>query len=709
MKTKIIVLIAVLALVLSLGSAVFASETSASDTVATEAAPSQPVQELSAPLIQFPTEPTNSTVMVTITSADTLDENARLYYCIAGGEWTEYTQPFAVSDNVEISAKVVSGDNLQSPIAGAKIESIDKNPPSAPTIIPDTNEWINTAQMIALAPGSDNESGYLRSEYRIGADGTWIEYYDKFTVNSSCVVYARSVDLAQNYSNEVSMSIENFDIIPPDISLLSITFGNEKGAVTYGTSNFSSFFTSTVTCSIDGAADLQSGVAYYEYQPVESGAYISEAGWSVYDPNNKPVLKKDFIGNVYARAVDNAGNVSKEIPSAGIVLDNTAPVIANIQKSTSAVTDENVTVTFNVTDNISMLNVTVNGEYVGIYTPSFVAFRNGEYVIIAKDKAGNETTATVVINNIQTTPFNVLKIARSLREEDYTPSSWNNMQKYAAELDNLISIQTDESIINSAAEQLTAALEALVRRGDRTYASELLERVKTVDSSIYTESSWETVNGYLAALEAVIADQESSQLAIDEAQAALESAMTNLVLTANFSALDRIITTVEGIDPTPYPQDRYQTLMAKVAEAKALVRTDTNQETADRYYSEILTLMGELNMNTIPDEDERVDEGVNLIHVMIIGIAILVIALVIAIILIIKRAPGGAQTDSEDNRAYYYEASARRQQSEAPAQDREPRTVYHPPVPPERPSNPQQPASFGDIQFSDEGEFNNWD
>ncbi len=697
MKIKLFVFIAVLAVMLNFGSAaVFASENSQSDT-------SAPVQELSAPIIQFPTDPTNGAVTITVTTADSLDENSKLYYCIAGGEWTEYTQSFVVTDNTEISAKAVSGSGVQSPLASAKVSCIDKNAPSVPTIVPSNTAWTNAAQTVTLVSGTDMESGYLRTEYKIGTEGTWIEYYGAFTVTSDCVVYARTVDRAQNCSEEVSMSIANFDFTPPDISALSITFGSEKGAITYGTSNFSSFFNGYVTCSVDGAADSQSGVAYYEYQLVESGAYISDAGWVKYDPGNKPVFEKDFIGNVYARVVDNAGNVSKYIPSAGIVLDSTAPVIENIKKSTTAVTDQNVTVTFDVTDNISILNVTVNGEYVGIYAPMFTAFRNGEYVIVAKDKAGNETTATVVISNIQTTPFNILKVAKSLNEADYTPSSWNNMQKFASELDNLISIQSDESVINSAAEQLTAALEALVRRGDGTYARELLERVKTIDKSVYTDSSWSYVENAIATLEMVLANTESTQLDIDEAQSTLENFMTNLVLIANFTSLDRIITTVEGIDPTPYPQDRYDLLMSKVAEAKALVRTDTDQATADRYYSEILTLMGELNMNTIPDESEREDEGVNLIHVMIAGIAILVIALVIAIILIIKRTP---TEEAVEDKAYYYEASARRVQNEDNVTyDTE--DLYRPVA--QTRENTSQPASFGDIQFGDEGEFNNWE
>lgn len=702
MKTKILILISVLALTINVFPFMaFASEDNLQSETAVVSG-TEPMQELGAPVIQFPTEPTNSAVTVTVTTADTLDENAKIYYCIAGGEWTEYTQSFVVTDNVEISAKVVSGSGTQSPLATAAVKCIDKTAPTAPTIIPATTAWTNTSQSISLVSGTDAGSGYLRTEYKIGAEGTWIEYYNAFTVNSECVVYARTVDRAQNCSEEVSMSIANFDVTPPDISSLSITFGNEKGAITYGMSNFSSFFTDYVTCSVDGATDSQSGVAYYEYQLVESGAYISDAGWTKYDPNNKPTFQKDFIGNVYARAIDAAGNVSKGIPSAGIVLDSTAPKIESIEKSTSAITDENVTVTFKVTDNISILNVTVNGEYVGIYTPMFTAFRNGEYVIVAKDKAGNESTATVVINNIQTTPFNVLKVAKALSEEDYTPSSWNNMQKFASELDNLISIQSDESVINSAAEQLTAALEALVRRGDGTYARELLDRVKSVDKGIYTDSSWEYVENAVKTLEMVLEDQESSQQDIDEAQSTLENFMTNLVLIANFTALDRIITTVEGIDPTPYPQDRYNLLMSKVEEAKALVRTDTNQETADRYYSEILTLMGELNMNKIPDEDERTDEGVNLIYVMIAGIAVLVIALVIAIILIIKRTPAEKQSNEK---TYYYEASARRTQQEIYTQE-QPRQ-YRPAAP--KQERTSQPTSFGDIQFGDEGEFNNWE
>ena len=706
-------------------------------TAAPTAAPEP--QAPGAPVIQYNNEPTNTGVSVTVTAADALDSEAKIYYRIAEGEWMEYSEAFPVEDNCIVSAKVVSGANLQSAIAQTEITCIDKIPPTRPTIVADNTTWTKSSVAVTLTNGSDNESGYLRNEYRLGTDGAWLEDTGSIILTAPSVLYVRAVDKALNYSEEVYMNFSNFDFTAPDVSGLIVTPSNDKGPKSYGSSAFSTFFTGFVSCTIDGATDSQSGVAYYEYQPVPSSAYINDAAWKKYDSANPPKITSDFIGYIYARAYDSAGNVSKPVPSVGIVLDSTAPVIGDVVKSTTAVTDEKINVTFSVTENISIDYVTVNGEYVGIYTPSFVAFRNGEYVVVACDKAGNSSTSTIIIDNIQTTPFNTLKIADSLTEEEYTPSSWANMQKFAAELRNLLAIETNESIINSAADQLTTALEALVRKGDGTYAKELIDRVNSLDKALYTEASWAYVEEALAKLNTVMENEESSQLDIDNARADLEAAITGLVVTANFTALDRIIATVEKIDPEAYPADRYHVLMSKVDEAKALPRTDTDQATVDRYYSEILTLMGELNINEIPDGTEE-DGKFNLIHMLIIGVIVLIIAVAVAIILILNRA--GKDDDDDDNdggdsgeKAYFYEATPARPTAQPqtaahqpiPSQQNNPAPASHTqsrPVPGQRyegtsrprttnrtssaSSNPDH-ASFGDIHFGDEGEYSDWE
>lgn len=740
-KRTLAILLAAAVLTVFAAIPVFAAEpeTTPSEETSSETAPA-PVPTPAAPVIQFPTEPTNTGVSVSVAAADTLDGEAKLFYCIGEGEWSEYTEPFLVTENTSISAKVVSGSNVQSSITTVSVECIDKIAPSRPTIVADNTTWTNSFVTVSLTNGTDNESGYLRSEYRLDADGAWLEYTGEFTVNNPVTVFARGVDNAQNYSEEVYMCFANFDVTAPDIGTLLITPGNDKGPVRYGSSTFSTFFSGYVSCTIDGAVDAQSGVAYYEYQLVPSSAYINDAAWKRYDSAKPPKFTEDFIGYIYARAIDNAGNVSKPVPSIGIVIDSTAPVISDISKSVTTITEGKVTVTFSVNENISIDYITVNEDYVGIYSPSFVAYRNGEYKIVACDKAGNKSTASVIIDNIQTTPFNILKMADSLVESEYTPSSWANMQKYAAELRNLLAVETNEAIINSAADQLTNAMEGLVVCGDGTYARELIDRVNTLDKNVYTETSWKFVDDAIAKLNTVLENKESSQLDIDNARAELETATTNLVLVANFTALERIISTVEDIDPDEYPADRYKSLMDKVAEAKALSRTDTDQATADRYYSEILTLMGELNINTIPDGTE--DDGkLDVIHLLIIGVVILAIAVAVAIILILTK--GGKNdddnNDDDDNdddddddddgdKAYFYEARQRRPAA-APAREEArdftvpttPSSQRRPDFIPPRPrfDLPQAPAqrrdssephaSFGDIHFGDEGEYNDWE
>lgn len=640
---------------------------------------------LSMPTISFSSEPTNVSITISITTTDQLDDNARVMYKIGEGEWLDYTAPFIVTENGEVSAKVISGSNFQSPVALATVSCIDRTPPEPPTINADMLTWARDSITVSLEGGSDAQSGFLRCEYKLGAAGEWVEYYNEFTVTDSTVVYARSVDTALNYSAEVSTNISNFDKTAPDVSTLSITFGNDAGANLIESTTFGMYFREEIICSIDGASDGQSGVAYYEYQLVKSGATIDNLKWTKYDVEKKIRILDDFIGFVYVRAYDNAGNVSAPVSSSGVVLDSTPPVIADVTKSTTKATSGKVTITFSVKDNISVDSISVNDVYVGVFAPQFTAYRNGEYKITAKDKAGNSVTHSVYVDNIQTTPYNILKLAQSLDEEDYTPTSWAKLQQAITALNNVLTVESSGAIIDSSAEQLLQVMEALVSRGDGTASRELLERVSLLDENIYTSSSWKRMQEDVLTLNTVLENAESSQLDVDTARRALELSVTELVSLGNFTSLDRVLERIEALDRTLYPQENLTLIDAAVAEASALDRADTSQEEIDRIYNHLLALLSELRIDEEPVEEDET----YLIYLLIVGIAVLAIAVLIAIIMVCRRTASGSKkkssrhSDQGDDPAFYYESSS-------------------------RVKRPASGTDFGDIHFGDEGEYSEW-
>jgi hypothetical protein len=600
-KALFIALILCVSIALSLAPTAFAAPSAEPAVTSAEAQPNAP----DAPVIIFNDAPVNTAVSVKLTYNKSSDANIRLMYKInEDGEWLDYSEPFDVEENAVISAKAILSDSTQSQVSTAEIKCIDKVPPMPPTIYADTTTWVKSLLSVTLGDASDAESGFLRCEYRIGETGEWIEYYDKIDVTEPTVLFARSVDKAMNRSAEVSITLTNFDTTAPNIDNLQVTFGNEGGANVFESSLFGTYFKDPAICTIDGAVDAESGVLRYEYQFVQSGSTINDLKWIKYNPNTKPQIDFDFIGFVYARAVDAAGNISSAAASAGVVVDSTPPEIGEITKSETKITGSQVVVNFAVTDNISIDTIKVNNSYVGIYSPEFTAFRNGEYKITATDRAGNISTKIVLIENIQTTPFNILTTVNSLKEERYTPSTWAALQKQVAELNNILAVESNGAMVDSYSEQVLLALEGLILRGDGTKARELIERVDDMTASDYTKSSWAKIDEAKSVINSVLDDAESSQTDVDTARKQLEGAVTELRLKANFTALDRVLAKVEALNPNDYPADKFLLLAEAANKAKQLDRQDTAQEDADAVYNQILELMGALKPVKEPEQTD---------------------------------------------------------------------------------------------------------
>ena len=72
----------------------------------------------------------------------------------------------------------------------------------------------------------------------------------------------------------------------------------------------------------DGWTDSGIKAIYYQFAADEDSL---EADWLTYDELDKPAMREEYFGNIYAKAEDNAGNVSDAI-FAGFMFEQTEPV-----------------------------------------------------------------------------------------------------------------------------------------------------------------------------------------------------------------------------------------------------------------------------------------------------------------------------------------------------------------------------------------------
>ena len=561
--------------------------------------------DASAPSVTFPNAPTGKPVPVTITApADhAVSSGDVVTYSIDGGSWVTYTEPFEVKDNCNIIAMVKYADGTASDPANINISCIDTTPPTMPVISADTEAWTSASVPVTITPGTDGETGIARTEYRLSKSEEWTVYTAPLELKTSDTVYARSIDIAGNVSASAQLDISNFDNTPPDTSSMAISFSCTANAVSADSGSFGSIFPAAVTARITGAKDSESGLGGYEYQVVKNGESTKADGWTLYTPESQPVVDSDFTGYIYARAYDKVGNRSNEVMSKGLVVDVTAPVISEPVLSTTALTDKRVDVTFKVTDNVRLDSVSVNGAYVGIYEPKFTAFKNGDYVVVATDKAGHSSTKTFTISNIDSNVYSLIANSEALNETDYTPSSWIVMQTALNDLKTALAAGSDPTTLTSLSDKLIASLQALVRRGDTAESLVLITKVNSLNKEAYTDTTWKAVDSGVTNVQAAVGNPESTQEQIDTNRSALELAVSELRERADFTSLDRMVSQSDALDASKYNQERYNILMEKVADAKKLSRTDTTQDVADAYYNEILNLMSKLPDPVEPEKE----------------------------------------------------------------------------------------------------------
>lgn len=182
-----------------------------------------------------------------------------------------------------------------------------------------------------------------------------------------------------------------------------ISVGTEEWTEFYDAITYETFFDETQWVEISAyddsydmagySEDKKAVIEYYLYEgdAVLTKADLDKVQFTAYTgkfsitPNHKIVI--------YVKISDHAGN-STYISSQGIVLDDAPPVIQGISDHATYYTSQAVTVVDN-----HIASITLNGQVVKTDF-KLIGDVDVTYTIIAKDKAGNSTTAVVTMKPI---------------------------------------------------------------------------------------------------------------------------------------------------------------------------------------------------------------------------------------------------------------------------------------------------------------------
>jgi alpha-tubulin suppressor-like RCC1 family protein len=339
-----------------------------------------------------------SSVVVQLTATDDYSGVNKTEYSQDGGAtWTTYLGPFTLSDNKPIVLFYRSIDNNNNIEASKSTKIyIDTIAPTQPSIIFNPLIWTNSNVTVSIYDGIDNGSGSLKSQYRLSSSGAWIDYIDPFILTTADTVYAQTIDVAGNYSLEANDE-PKIDKIPPSVPQIILSS--------------SSWTSNDVTVQLINGIDQDSQILKSQYKIGTDGDWV--------DYSYSFQFSSEGVTTIFARSVDNAGNISAEI-STFIKIDKTPPMMPNISISNSNWTNQDVT--FTVADGADSLSGVQKSQYKVGNSGNWVDFLSpisinteGITMIYARsiDFAGNIGEETSIPIKIDKTPPSVPTIMAS--------------------------------------------------------------------------------------------------------------------------------------------------------------------------------------------------------------------------------------------------------------------------------------------------------
>ena len=156
----------------------------------------------------------------------------------------------------------------------------------------------------------------------------------------------------------------------------------------------------------------------------------------------------------------------------------------------------------------------------------FTAPITGDTTLIAKwtekQQPGDPAIDT---SDLETVIADIEQELKSLKEEDYTVSSWRALQKAVEDAKRQVSEPTSTEDVEYAKSNLQEKKAALALLGDKTALNDLIQTAGAFHQAEYTTESWQNVLAALENAKETAADSDASQDDVDSAKNALQEAL----------------------------------------------------------------------------------------------------------------------------------------------------------------------------------------
>ncbi|WP_276905935.1 FIVAR domain-containing protein [Faecalibaculum rodentium] len=191
--------------------------------------------------------------------------------------------------------------------------------------------------------------------------------------------------------------------------------------------------------------------------------------------------------------------------------------------------------TFRLTVSVTEDNVarySVNGVP-AIETPLAADYQGGSFGLMTYSSSAtfSNITLDVIPEPDRMALDALLEECAQLQEDDYTPETWAALQTAIAQAKAAASQEEIDAAL-TAVQEAKAALEKRPEPGegetDKRELNKLIKQAAALRENDYTAETWTAFSEALTAAQSVAADEKAEQTAVDEALAALQTAMEAL-------------------------------------------------------------------------------------------------------------------------------------------------------------------------------------
>ena len=481
---------------------------------------------------------------VTVSASAEISGIAKVEVSKDGGEAQDITQSYAdgyaVTENGTYTFTVTNGAGVT---ATSNI-AYDKLDQTKPAVSLDTHgytsgEWTNGDVTLSVSDTSA-ALGETKFEYKVG-DGEWQAYTGAVTVSNETdgTVYSfRAISASGVESETVSVTVKIDKTAPDgDITIEENSVKKFISQVTFGL-----FFKENVDVAITGT-DSGSGVQTIEYnrsaKVLTEEQVVALTDWTAYTSAISETAQDAEQFVYYVRITDNAGNTIC-FASNGATFDLTKPVITGIADGADYYTTQSVQAT-----DTNLASVTLNGKEVGTEF-TIAGNTETEYVIVAADKAGNETTVTVTMHKTEALRENLGDITK----DNATSADRETVQDYLDDLKERLEDEklTDEekTILEGLADEAQDILDRL-DEAEQAGTSEAVDQTQGITPDNVTPEDKEALEQAKEDIEQAL-DQFGGNYT-DEEKAELEEELSRIE--EALDVIERIEDTEAAIEALP--------------------------------------------------------------------------------------------------------------------------------------------------------------